>query len=85
MAKAADWDFTKRFRRCGFGWRASWLASERIAETLAEIHVVACHDPSHERIEPVRLGLGPLEPLLLLGREFIVVACSILDGGDELP
>ena len=40
---------------------------------------------SHERIEPVRLGLGPLEPLLLLGREFIVVACSILDGGDELP
>ena len=40
---------------------------------------------SHERIEPVRLGLGPLEPLLLLGRELIVVACSILDGGDELP
>ena len=40
---------------------------------------------SHERIEPVRLGLGLLEPLLLLGRELIVVACSILDGGDELP
>ena len=40
---------------------------------------------SRERIEPVRLGLGPLEPLLLLGRELIVVACSILDGGDELP
>ena len=40
---------------------------------------------SHKRIEPVRLGLGPLEPLLLLGRELIVVACSILDGGDELP
>ena len=38
---------------------------------------------SHERIEPV--CLGPLEPLLLLGRELIVVACSILDGGDELP
>jgi hypothetical protein len=40
---------------------------------------------SHERIEPVHLGLGPLEPLLLLGRELIVVALSILDGGDELP
>ena len=39
---------------------------------------------SHERIEPVRLGLGPLEPLLLLGRE-LIVACSILDGGDEIP
>jgi len=40
---------------------------------------------SHERIEPVRLGLGPLEPLLLLGRELIFVACSTFAGGDELP
>src|SRR5512137_239496 len=39
---------------------------------------------SYERIEPVRLGSGPLDPLLLLGRELIVVARSILDGGDEL-
>lgn len=39
---------------------------------------------SNERIEPVRLGLGPLDPLLLRGRELIVVARSILDGGDEL-
>ena len=37
MAKAADWAFTKRFRRGGFGWRASRLASERIAEALVEI------------------------------------------------
>jgi len=29
---------------------------------------------SHERIEPVRLGLGPLEPLLPLRRALIVIA-----------
>jgi len=45
MRKAADWAFTKRFRRGGFGWRASRLAGERIAEALAEIHVVARHEP----------------------------------------
>lgn len=45
MAKAADWAFTKRFRRGGFGWRASRLASERITEALAEIQAVARHDP----------------------------------------
>jgi len=39
---------------------------------------------SNERIEPVRLGLGPLDPLLLLGRELAAVACSVLDGRDEL-
>ena len=38
---------------------------------------------SHERIEAVRLGLGPLDPLLLLERELAVVACPILDGGNE--
>ena len=36
MGGAGDWAFTKRFRRGGFGWRASRLASERIAEALAE-------------------------------------------------
>ncbi len=45
MVKAADWAFTKRFRRGGFGWRANRLASERIAEALAEIHSVARHNP----------------------------------------
>lgn len=43
--KAADWAFTKRFRRGGFGWRASRLAGERIAEAMAEINAVARHDP----------------------------------------
>jgi len=38
MAKAADWAFAKRFRRGGFGWRASRLASERIAEARAGDH-----------------------------------------------
>jgi hypothetical protein len=41
MGKASDWEFTKRFRRGGFGWRASRLASERIAEALAEIRAAA--------------------------------------------
>jgi len=44
MGKAGDWTFTKRLRRGGFGWRASWLASERIADALAEICAVARHD-----------------------------------------
>ncbi len=34
MGKASDWEFTKRFRRGGFGWRASRLASQRIAEAI---------------------------------------------------
>lgn len=55
MAKATDWAFTKRFRRGGFGWRASRLASERIAEALAEIHAVARHDLLHAADGAVRL------------------------------
>lgn len=47
MGKAGDWAFTRRFRRGGFGWRASRLASERITEALAEIRAVARHDPLH--------------------------------------
>ncbi len=54
MGKAADWAFTKRFRRGGFGWRASRLASQRIAEALAEIHAVARHDPLHAADGAVR-------------------------------
>lgn len=30
MGKAADWAFTRRFRRCGFWWRGSRLAGQRI-------------------------------------------------------
>ena len=45
MDKASDWQFTKRFRRSGFGWRASRLASKRIAEALAEIRAAARRDP----------------------------------------
>ena len=63
MAKAADWAFTKRFRRGGFGWRASRLASERIAEALAEIHAVARHDPLHAADGAVRF-LVKLSPAL---------------------
>jgi len=37
MGRAADWVFTKRFRRGGFGWRASRLASQRIAEALVPV------------------------------------------------
>ncbi len=51
MSKAADWAFTKRFRRGGFGWRASRLASERISEALVEIRAVA-------RIDPLRAAEG---------------------------
>jgi hypothetical protein len=63
MGKAADWAFTKRFRRGGFGWRASRLASERIAEALAEIHAVARHDPLHAADGAVRF-LVKLSPAL---------------------
>jgi tetratricopeptide (TPR) repeat protein len=63
MAKAADWAFTKRFRRDGFGWRASRLASERIAEALAEIQAVARHDPLHAADGAVRF-LVKLSPAL---------------------
>ena len=63
MAKANDWIFTKRFRRGGFGWRASRLASERIAEALAEIHAVARHDPLHAVDGAVRF-LVKLSPAL---------------------
>lgn len=38
----------------------------------------------HERIELVRLGPGPLDPLLLLECELAVLASSVLDRGDEL-
>ena len=63
MAKAADWAFTKRFRRGGFGWRASRLASERIAEALAEIQAVVRHDPLHAADGAVRF-LVKLSPAL---------------------
>ena len=63
MAKAADWAFTKRFRRGGFGWRASRLASERIAEALVEIRAVARHDPLHAADGAVRF-LVKLSPAL---------------------
>jgi hypothetical protein len=63
MGKAGDWAFTKRFRRGGFGWRASRLASERIAEALAEIGAVARHDPLHAADGAVRF-LVQLSPAL---------------------
>jgi tetratricopeptide (TPR) repeat protein len=63
MARVADWAFTKRFRRGGFGWRASRLASERIAEALAEIQAVARHDPLHAADGAVRF-LVKLSPAL---------------------
>jgi tetratricopeptide (TPR) repeat protein len=63
MVKAADWAFTKRFRRGGFGWRANRLASERIAEALAEIHSVARHDPLHAADGAVKF-LVKLSPAL---------------------
>jgi hypothetical protein len=43
--KAAAWGFKTRFRRGGFGWRGSRLASERIGQALAEIRAVGRHDP----------------------------------------
>ena len=61
--KAADWAFTRRFRRGGFGWRASRLASERIAEALAEIAAVARHDPLRAADGAVRF-LVKLSPAL---------------------
>lgn len=63
MGKAADWAFSKRFRRGGFGWRASRLASERIAEALAEIRAAARHDPLHAAEGAVRF-LVKLSPAL---------------------
>ena len=63
MGRAGDWDFTERFRRGGFGWGASRLAGERIAEALAEIHAVARHDPLHAADGAVRF-LVKLSPAL---------------------
>ena len=63
MGKASDWAFTKRFRRGGFGWRASRLASERIAEALAEIRAAARRDPLHAADGAVRF-LVKLSPAL---------------------
>lgn len=63
MGKVGDWAFTRRFRRGGFGWRASRLASERIAEALAEIRAVARHDPLHAAEGAVRF-LVKLSPAL---------------------
>jgi hypothetical protein len=63
MGKAGDWAFTRRFRRGGFGWRASRLASERIAEALAEIGAVARHDPLQAADGAVRF-LVKLSPAL---------------------
>jgi tetratricopeptide (TPR) repeat protein len=63
MGKAGDWVFTKRFRRGGFGWRASRLACERIAEALAEVRAVARHDSLHAANGAVRL-LVKLSPAL---------------------
>jgi len=63
MSRASDWQFTKRFRRGGFGWRASRLASERIAEALAEIRAAARSDPLHAADGAVRF-LAKLSPAL---------------------
>lgn len=63
MGKAGAWVFTKRFRRGGFGWRASRLACARIAEALAEIRAVARHDPLHAAEGAVRF-LVKLSPAL---------------------
>lgn len=63
MGRASDWEFAKRFRRGGFGWRASRLASERIAEALSEIHAVARHDPLRAADGAVRF-LVKLSPAL---------------------
>lgn len=63
MGRAGDWAFTKRFRRGGFGWRASRLAGERIAEALAEIRAVARHDPLRAADGAVRF-LVKLSPAL---------------------
>jgi hypothetical protein len=63
MGKASDWQFTKRFRRGGFGWRASRLASERIAEALTEIRAAARLNPLHAADGAVRF-LVKLSPAL---------------------
>ena len=43
-AKAAHWEFTRRFRRGGFGWK-SQPAIERVRRAVSEIKTVARHDP----------------------------------------
>lgn len=63
MGKASDWEFSKRFRRGSFGWRASRLASARIAEALAEIRAAARRDPVHAADGAVRF-LVKLSPAL---------------------
>jgi hypothetical protein len=63
MGRAGDWAFARRFRRGGFGWRASRLACERIAEALAEIRAVARHDSLHAADGAVRF-LVKLSPAL---------------------
>jgi len=63
MGKVTEWAFTKRFRRRGFGWRASRLASERIAEAVGEINAVVRHDPLRAADGAVRF-LVKLSPAL---------------------
>ncbi len=43
-AKAAHWEFTRRFRRGAFGWK-SQPAIERVRQAVSEIKTVARHDP----------------------------------------
>jgi hypothetical protein len=43
--KAHKWTFTARFRRGGFSWRASSLATKRLREAVAEIKKVSKADP----------------------------------------
>ena len=57
------WAFLARFRRGGFGWRASQLAARRLQEALREIKAVARHDPVAAAEGGVRL-LEKLSPAL---------------------
>jgi hypothetical protein len=43
-AKAAHWEFTRRFRRGAFGWK-SQPAIARVRQAVSEIKTVARHDP----------------------------------------
>jgi hypothetical protein len=43
---ASKWTFQSHFRRAGFGWRGSRLASQRMSEALAEIRADARRDPA---------------------------------------
>ncbi len=43
-AKAAHWEFTRRFRRGGFSWK-SQPAIERVRQAVSEIKTVARRDP----------------------------------------